>query len=470
VDVDGMMKNNAHKKPWRRSWLMPVAVIALTIAVFGGAIFFARIKLRDALQEQIAGRDGEVLYAVTQMLQGNAAENGVAVSSLDEPAEQFNLLLMASRWRNVLATRLFNSKGRFVTAMPEDVTEAKLSDADLEKLRQLRPVCRYYPEVESSELFLLPNENEGRRIPLLEINVPLHASNSTRLAGVAQFLIAGDSIAHEFARLNRHLNQQAWLAFCLGAVILTTALGWAFRRLARQTEDLRKANQQLALVARTSAVGAVAAHLIHGLKNPLAGLQNFVANRPASGEEAPDWQHALASTQRMQALINEVVAVLREEQEGHAYEITPDEFLELVVSQIAPQAREKGVNLETELNAKTSMTNHSANLARLILLNLLQNAVQATPGGKRVRLSMVQEGEQLVAEVADEGPGLPEKVRENLFTPCSSPRPGGSGIGLAISKQLAHHLGASLELKSSTSSGCCFRLAFPLRRDSQLND
>jgi nitrogen-specific signal transduction histidine kinase len=64
-------------------------------------------------------------------------------------------------------------------------------------------------------------------------------------------------------------------------------------------------------------------------------------------------------------------------------------------------------------------------------------------------------------EVADEGPGLPPEMQARLFAPCPSHKKGGSGIGLAISQQLANHLGAELELKHSSSKGCAFRLALP---------
>lgn len=66
-------------------------------------------------------------------------------------------------------------------------------------------------------------------------------------------------------------------------------------------------------------------------------------------------------------------------------------------------------------------------------------------------------------EVEDQGPGLCSLSAEKLFAPCSSAKKGGSGIGLAISRQLANHLGASLELKQSSPAGCCFRLSLPVR-------
>ncbi len=69
----------------------------------------------------------------------------------------------------------------------------------------------------------------------------------------------------------------------------------------------------------------------------------------------------------------------------------------------------------------------------------------------------------MVMEVQDEGTGVPPGIAARLFTPCSSTKQGGSGIGLAISHQLARHLGAELDLKQSSPQGCIFRLVLPRR-------
>jgi C4-dicarboxylate-specific signal transduction histidine kinase len=107
------------------------------------------------------------------------------------------------------------------------------------------------------------------------------------------------------------------------------------------------------------------------------------------------------------------------------------------------------------------LANHTADLVLLILENLVQNAIDATPAGKAVRLAVCTEGDRVLMEVADEGPGLPPEMQTRLFRPCSSQKKGGSGIGLAISQQLANRLGAELSLKCSSSNGCTFRLALP---------
>jgi signal transduction histidine kinase len=451
-----------------RSRRVPAMVTALALAVLAGVVLLTTLQLRHRIREQIAGRDGEVLHAVAMMHYAQDVEDGLA-GPITEPGGQLGVVLKTAQLRGVMGVRVFDTNGRFVDGFPFDLTEQDLEAARLPPLQRFEHSTRFQPNVRVEDLFLYPvqpSEN-STTIPLLEVTVPLHTQDAP-LAGIAQFLVEGGSIAAEYARLDRRLAWQALAAFGAGGSILTLALVWAFRRLRRaqrllseRTENLLKANQELALAAKTSALGAVTAHLIHGLKNPLAGLQSFVGSRGASSEsgESSDWEQALASTRRMQAMINQVVGVLREEQAGTNYEVTLAELEQMVRSRVQPLARAKDVNLTSVVQAEAALPNRVANLAALILVNLVENAVQATPKGKSIALAVRRDTLRIVFEVRDEGAGFPADTP--LFMPCRSAKEGGTGIGLALCKQLAQHLGAELDLATSTASGCVFALRLP---------
>ena len=449
-----------------RSRRLPVLIIGMALAVLAAVVTFAALQARQRIREQIAGRDAEVLYAVALWHYAEDVKDGLT-GPIPSVSDQLNVALKSSELRGVLGVRLFDAEGLFIDSFPLYVTEQNLPRKHLPALKALRPASQFHPRAAMAALFYPDETAPTNTIPLLEVCVPLHTENGS-LTGIAQFLVEGNSIQAEYANLDRLLATRAFLAFGAGGIILGAALGWAFRRLRRaqqllteRTENLARANQELALAAKTSALGAVAAHLIHGLKNPLAGLQNFVASRgsiTASGD-AVDWQQAVASTHRMQTMINQVVGVLREEQAGAAYEVTLKELEEIVRSRVQPLAREQGVNFVSVIQAEASLPNRAANLVALILVNLTENAVQATPMGKTVGLTVSRSGARLVFEVRDEGSGFPADMP--LFMPCRSVKEGGTGIGLALCKQLANHLGAELELAASTSVGCVFALRLP---------
>lgn len=454
-----------------RSRRLPWVVLGVTLAILAGAIALTTEQTRRRIRSQIAGRDGAILHAVAQMQQAKVAEGADLVGTMDDPVNQLTVVLETSRLSGVMGARLFDTNGNFVFPFPDDVVETRLDSRTLAVLKTLKPASRYRAEVRPDEIFLFGLAGDPDRegpVPVLEVNVPLHSGKEGRLTGVAQFIIEGHSIAEEFRQLDRHLIRQALVAFAAGGFILVVAVVWSFRRLnrahrllAERTENLLQANQELALAAKTSAVGAVTSHLIHGLKNPLAGLQNFVAGLGAAVADKPDLdlQQAIAATRRMQSMINEVVGVLREEEGAGQYELSLAEMLEIVSAKVNRLCTQRGVELEIKLDAQAVFPNRSANLIALVLMNLLQNAVEATPAGQRVSLALAHEGDGILVEVRDQGPGFPEG--RSVFAPCQSEKDGGSGIGLAISKQLANHLGAGLELKRSSASGCVFVLSLP---------
>jgi signal transduction histidine kinase len=452
-----------------RRWL--ALMVTLALVVLGGAILSSVWLLRLKLHESIADHDGRILHAVSLLQQMGDDSGTETAGSLSDPGAQLDLILNISRLQGVIGIRLFSPAGRFVNALPAYITEGELPRQDLSILESLKPVSHYHPNGRLEDVDLLAEAPRGVVTPLLIVNVPLHAKDQPQLLGVAQFILQGETLSQAFVELDRKLAWLAILVFLASGGMLTVALTFAFgkinranRLLADRTASLLQANQELALAAKTSAVGAVAAHLIHGLKNPLSGLQGFVNHHGAGNGSArdPDWTEAVATTQRMQNLIGEVVRILGEQNSMAHYELSLEELAELIAARMTPVAEKLGVHFATQLEGSGTLSNREANLVALILENLIQNALQATPRSQSVLLSLVGSNGTVVFEVQDEGPGLPAVVREQLFAPCRSTKDGGSGIGLAISKQLATHLGGTLELKQSTGEGCVFRFALPL--------
>ena len=455
-------------------WLTCV-VIGLALTVLGGTLAWSAWELRTQMRAQILQHDGEMLDAVAVLQHLNDQTGGETLTSLAEPGEQFELALKISKLRNVLGVRLYAANGKFVNAFPAYIAEAALDGPDQAVLQQLQPVSHFAAQGRMQDLDLLASDTNATA-PLLYVVVPLRTDDQKQLAGSIQFVMDGRAVASQYAELDRNLELRFSLVFLTGAVVLMGGLGWALRReqtanrlLAERTRNLLEANRELALSARMSAVGAVTAHLIHGLKNPLSGLANFVSSQQTGHPaNATDWQAAITTTQRMQEMVNRVVRVLQEQQSGVEYEISARELAGLLEQKAGPAARAAGVELATDCSAEAGLSNHAADLIFLVLENLIQNGIQATPAGKQVRLSIVRSREGLVFEVMDQGFGLPRSVLASLFAPCTSTKKGGGGIGLAISKQLAQHLGGTLELTSSSTAGCVFRFIVPLEKHQPL--
>ena len=461
-----------------RSRRLPAAGIGLTLLILASTIVFGTHQLRVKIRAQIVGRDADILHGVAQMVQVMQESDKELGSQLEQLPDQFAIALQISelnQFNGVIATRLFQTNGQFAAALPPNVSEAQLRSEDLDRLRGIKPVSRFHDAMRIAEIFMPGGTTiaSGHTAPVLEVLIPLHRQDQSTLLGAVQFLIDGGNIAEQFQALDRHLIGQAALAFVAGGLIMTLALTWAFRRLQKmnlllieRSAHLLRVNEELALSAKTSAVGAITAHLVHGLSSPLAGLEELVANRDRDrgGDEATEseWREAMTTTRQLKKMVEEAVRILGEEGVSDRYEITLAELVELLEEKFCSVAVEMGVLLGTDLQTNGSLPNREANLALLILENLIRNALQVTPEGRATRLVVSSKGEEVVFEVSDEGPGVPPGL--GLFKPCRSTKPGGHGIGLAICKQLANHLEATLELQSTSSLGSVFALRLPRRR------
>lgn len=443
--------------------------IGLTWAVMALVVVLGAWQLREQVREQIVARDGEILLAYARTVQAD--------ESRDEVLAEDPLVVMVemAKLQGIFAARLYTAQGEFVTSLPVALDDDEgVPSGKLEILKQGLPVSRFQRDFQLTELSLSTNLSFWRGatndMPVVEVWVPLTGRTDGLLRGVAGFLIDGAGVAREFARLDARLGWQTVLVLGVAFGVTGAVIGWSFRRLerslrllARRTEDLQRANQELARSARVAALGAVTAHLIHGLRNPVSGLQSFIAAGPETGgADEVAWEDARVATRRMQALIEQVVGVLREHESDLAYEVTLRELAEAVVARVRGKAEARGVALAVEGDPPPPVDNRRSGLLALILTNLVENGIEASSRGGSVRLRLAAEPGGLVVEVADAGLGLGPETRERLFQPQRSTKEGGSGLGLAITHQLALALGGRVGLLSTGSHGTVFRVDIPL--------
>lgn len=438
-----------------------VGVVVLTIAVLAAVVVGVTLRLRDGLRQQILAREAATLTAFTTMQLANAENT---------PAAGFFAVLRTTTLHGVRFLRAFDEQKVVQGSWPYLWSEEPPSATDWDALVGGRPVVRLHMkdlEVTLKDLLLEPTA-ENLAMPLFEVWVPLRRSQAAPVVGVAQFWIDGTSVAGELAALHRQLITQAALAWLAGALIIVAVLAWALRRLSLanqelrvRSENLQRANRELVLAAKTSALGSVTAHLIHALKNPIAGLEIFVANQaePAGrGDGNEELVAATELTRRLRTMVNDVVSVLRDEQGGVQFELSSEELVELALAKIRPFAVSRDVSVNLDLQENTLLSSRRANLAALSLYNLLQNAIEVSPSRGAVQLASRAVNGAVEFTVADKGPGLPTHVRERLFQPCTSTKLGGSGLGLALSQQIARQAGGRIELVRSDAQGTCFRL------------
>ena len=129
-------------------------------------------------------------------------------------------------------------------------------------------------------------------------------------------------------------------------------------------------------------------------------------------------------------------------------------------------AEAAGLEIEFAAGEAAEVSGRVAGLAGLALANLLSNAIEASPRGARIRLSLLAAGDAVEFKVADAAGGLPAAVQASLFQPVVSTKRHGGGMGLAISRRLARHAGGDLLLERTGPDGTTFVLRVPAWRKS----
>lgn len=447
----------------RFPWLMASSLV-LALGLLASGILLVQSQLRAELRAQLANRDAQSLAHLVRRQLATAANTGDP-----EPLPALLEALILPELPGVRDVQLYDARRQPTLNLLRDAR------AHPPAVAQFDALDRAWSERDPASDSILPPlavQYQDSHPPLLTVVVPLEAGTSAGVrpahpTGYAAFTLDGSSLAAEFVQLDRTLRRRgAWVFGLLGSV-MAGMLGYTFHRLLRadrllrqRTAHLEAANRELTLSAKASAVGAVTAHLVHGLKNPLAGLQDFVSNLEA-GVTAPERADAAATARRMKAMIDDVVRVLRDEQGLTAFAVSASDVLAHVRQRLGGPARELGIHLDGASDVPDPLSNRCANLAALVLENLGTNALQALRPGGHLRLQARSEPGAVVFEVRDDGPGLPASIREHLFEPGLSTKSGGTGLGLALSHHLARSIDGDLSLVESNGPGTTFALRVP---------
>jgi PAS domain S-box-containing protein len=241
----------------------------------------------------------------------------------------------------------------------------------------------------------------------------------------------------------------------------------------RDITERRNAEARAAEAHRLASVGMLASGFSHELNTPLGSILTCVEaiQRELRGHR-PDFEYVEESARiahdqllRCRAITQHFLRLAR----GGAATAT-GELLELdaVVPRMAqlvqPTARELGVEVVvgTPGGAARATVFAPESDVQQVLLNLLMNAVQACARGGRVEIA-VDVGPPIRVRVTDDGKGIAAAERAHLFEPFFSRRPGGTGLGLFISKKAAQGWGGDIVVESEPGRGSTFEVRFPAR-------
>ncbi len=230
-------------------------------------------------------------------------------------------------------------------------------------------------------------------------------------------------------------------------------------------EDLGRAQGEAQQI-KLAAMGRLTASIAHEVRNPLSAINQAAQLLEEDGSVAPEGQRLLSmirsNAKRIDRIVGEVLQLNRRDRQQPEV-IAYHEFIESLVEEIvqAEHIPTGGVVIQCPKDLQVIFDRGHLNQ---ILWNLVRNAwqhCQKKEGSIHIVARPGYMGDAVICELNDDGPGIPAELRAQIFEPFFTTRPGGTGLGLYIARELADANGAALELLPK-GPGAHFRLT--LRR------
>ncbi|MBY4897644.1 ATP-binding protein [Cupriavidus sp. AU9028] len=396
-----------------------------------------------------------------------------------------------------------------------------LSSEPAWRFRALRPVppaiaarlrqSLQYGEATFETLPLRPPQGEGApgQASVVRADVPARASDQ-RYVHIALPVASTDWTFHQLAPLQpeaaaagARMQAQALVVLLLlyGAVATALALRQRVRRHnARQaaaraelteqvraaTTELRAANdqlraemeerrlaelrlhaaqEQLVQASKLSSLGQIAAGVAHEINQPVAAIRASADNAGshlARGNEEgvrTNLQRIGALTERIGAITGQLRSFARKGGSGAVEPISVDEAIEGALMLLGPRLQSQPVPV-TRTGQRGAQAMGERRRLEQVLVNLLQNALDALAGQPDGRIGIAVEacGERVRIAVSDNGPGIAGEIAQRLFTPFSTSKPEGLGLGLVISRDIVRDFGGALDAAPAPGGGTVFTI------------
>jgi signal transduction histidine kinase len=241
------------------------------------------------------------------------------------------------------------------------------------------------------------------------------------------------------------------------------------KELADANTRLQVAQQQLVQSEKLASVGQLTAGIVHDVKNPLGvikGLAEEVEEQVGPDPEVISQLKLIRdSAVRANTIVSDLLKFARQSNPELSYQ-NICATVETSARLTDYLARKAGVTVSTELPSKGVMAYYDAQLIEQVLINLIQNAIQAMPKGGSLRLRVIQKDEWVETSVQDTGTGIKKENLSRIFDPFFTTKPAGegTGLGLSVSYGIVAQHGGEILVDSKVGVGTTFTIRLPRTR------
>ncbi|MDF1666884.1 MAG: ATP-binding protein, partial [Planctomycetota bacterium] len=259
------------------------------------------------------------------------------------------------------------------------------------------------------------------------------------------------------------------------AAVLASAFNDMVQRLEQDIESMSAMSEGMLRSERLATAGALAAGVAHEVNNPLAAMSSLVQLVQTRCPEADKQilEQALDQMDRIAAALKDLMELARPREEKISLG-SINEVVTKTVRFLKYDKRFRTTTIQTNLAKDMPAIELDSDRLQQVIMNLLinaQHAVQSKEGGM-VKILTEFDNEQVSVKVVDNGGGIPEDVQEQIFEPFFTTKaPGaGTGLGLAVCRDIARAHQGTLTLASQPASETTFTLALPRRHSESASE
>jgi len=233
-----------------------------------------------------------------------------------------------------------------------------------------------------------------------------------------------------------------------------------------QQELARYHERELESAEKLATVGEMAARLAHDVRNPLTGIANSIEIILADLKDSPHMP-ILQEIRRQTTRVNEAISNLLKY--ARSTEITMkrgdiNELISNLVFFLQNQKQNKDMEISLKTDASIPAFDYDPEQMENVLMNLCYNAIQAMGQTGSLEIQTALDGKNMLISIADNGPGIPEKLKDDIFNPFFTTKTEGTGLGLSIAKEMIKKHCGKIWFENKENGGTIFFIRMPVRR------
>jgi len=234
----------------------------------------------------------------------------------------------------------------------------------------------------------------------------------------------------------------------------------------RDLTEIREMEERIKRQERLAALGEMSAGMAHEIKNPLAAVKagiEYLMRGVREEEKIESFNLIMKEINRVDRIVKGMLAYARRPP-LRMKEFDICECVEKVLAIYGINSREKNIRVEVHCVGSIIMYGDEDQITEVIS-NLFLNAVDATPEGGKILIGIEERDDKVVIKVSDNGPGIPEEVKEKIFNPFFTTRSQGTGLGLSITHRIVTDHGGMISVENNREGGATFTVILPRRKN-----